>query len=136
LSASISRNSKEQVMDTLKINVNNKVELYTSPSPATGFLGGHIVNRDPSLEYDPDLQPISTEDLYSEMMTQGNAAAFSLQVGTKFKIKAPKAQIVDGIKPGEREGHLTRNVKLRLCRNAGDDELAIYTGTAAYITGV
>lgn len=136
LSATITHNGKEQVLDTMKINIGNKVELFTSPSPASGFLGAHVVARDPSIDIDPDLQPISTEDLWTELITPENAAAFSATIGTKIKIKAPKAQLVDAVKPGEREGHITRTVKLRLNRNLGDDELEIHTGTVAYIAGV
>ena len=136
LSAAIMRNGKEQTLDTLKITLGNKVEIFTSPSPITGFLGSHVVSRDPMIELDPDLQPISYEDLWTELTTLENAAAFSAQIGTKIKIKAPKAQLVDAVKPGEREGHIIRNVKLRLCRNIGDDEIAIYTGTPSYIAGV
>lgn len=126
-------NSKEQILDTFKLTLANKVELYTSPSVAQGFLGAHISGRDPSADIDPDLQPLSVENYWTSFTAAQNAAQLTANIGTQILIKAPKAQIVQAMKTGEREGHLTNTVKLRLCRNAGDDELKICTGTAAYI---
>lgn len=129
----ITYDSVSQILDTLKIATGNKVELYTSPASCMGFLGAHIVTREPSIELDPDLQPLSTENVFTKIQVADGAAAFSQKIGTKIKITAPKAQHMQAFKVSEREGHITQNIKLRLCRNSGDDELSIKTGTVAYI---
>ena len=137
LGAAVLYNGKSQILDTLKLGLGNKTELYSSPSSVTGFLGTHITGaRDPNAEYDPDLQTISTEDFYTNMITTPIQAALQANIGSGIIIKAPNCQIVQALKPGEREGHVTQSVKLRLCRNSGDDELKIATGTVGYIAAM
>lgn len=129
----ITYDSVSQILNTVKISTGNKVELYTSPASCTGFLGAHIVSREPSIEFDPDVQPLSTENTFTDIQTADGAAAYSQKIGTKIEITAPKAQHQQAYKTAEREGHVTQNVKLRLCRNTGDDELVIRTGEVAWI---
>jgi len=138
ISSAITYDNKEQVLDNLKMSLGCKVELYSSPSPSCGFLGAHIVSRDPSIEFDPDLQTITDEDYWTNFITQDNKLAFKAIIGAvnsrALRFDAPTAQIVQALKPKDREGHVTHQVKLRLVRGAaGDDEFSFREGTSAWI---
>jgi len=138
ISSAITYDEKEQVLDNLKMSLGCKVELYSSPSPSCGFLGAHIVSRDPSIEFDPDLQTITDEEYWTNFITQDNKLAFKAIIGAvnsrALRFDAPTAQIVQALKPKDREGHVTHQVKLRLVRGAaGDDEFSFREGTSAWI---
>jgi hypothetical protein len=132
LAATITRTNPNgaitQVCDKIKATLGAKTELYTDPASTTGYFGAHITSRDPSAEFDPDFSE-DTDPVWQDM-TAPNAGALSVGLGsdgTAVVVSAPMAQIMPPAKVGEREGHLVRNLKMRLCRNNGDDELVFTT---------
>jgi hypothetical protein len=132
LAATITRSNPDgqitQVCDKVKCTLGAKTELYTDPAASSGYFGAHITSRDPSAEFDPDFSEDS-DPVYQDMIAP-NAGLLSIGLGAgglAVQIQAPMAQIMPPAKVGEREGHLVRNLKMRLCRNSGDDELTFTT---------
>jgi hypothetical protein len=131
INATVQRNSYSQVCDKISISTGLKVELYTNGETASGYGGGHVAGiQDISVELDPDMQALPTENFWTEMTTHGTYAEFRMQINganqNSLVISVPKAQLVQAGKPGEREGHVIHSVKLRGCANNGDDALVVY----------
>lgn len=138
LNATITYQSHAEVCDKFTISLNNKVDLFGDPAEDTGYSSARVSNPEPpSIEYDPDLVLPSEFNYYTKNTVKGNTGEFSLIVGNEaagaIAIKAPKAQVMQSYKPGEREGHVTHNVKLNCVRNSGNDELRIMYGNAAFL---
>ena len=127
LSATISLMSETQKLDKLTIDLGNVVEIFTDPSKAEGLEGARVVDRNPTMEIDPDLLPIGTKD-YLTLHLANTTGAFSRQMAD-FTISAPAAQLIATYKPGEREGHVVNNITCELKRSVGNDELEILQGS-------
>lgn len=125
-----------QMFDKITLDVGNKLEVFKDPTRAEGFEGTRIVDRTPMLEIDPALQPVSIQDMYNNLLANGQSpGAYSETIGSggssgiSLTITAPKAQVIASNKPGNREGRVTNNVKCLLTRNLGNDEFMILQGT-------
>jgi len=114
--------------DKTTIDLGNDVQLFTDPSKASGFEGARIVGRNPTLEIDPDMTLIATQGQYARHINN-TLGTYSETVGNHLTISAPKAQIVQSYKPGDREGHAVNNIRCALTRNLGNDELVILQGS-------
>jgi hypothetical protein len=123
-----------QMFDKLTLDVGNKLEVWKDPTKGQGFEGTRIIDRTPTLELDPALRPVSTQDMYSNLMGIGSSpGAYSETIGSSttgipLTITAPKCQVIQSNKPGKREGRVTNEVKCLLSRNLGNDEFMILQG--------
>jgi hypothetical protein len=120
---------ESQNFDKITIDLGNKVELWSDPTKAEGFEGARIVDRNPTIEIDPALSLIASNSNYSRHTGNTTGAyAETIGAGIAITILAPKAQIIQSYKPGEREGRVTNQIKCSLNRNLGNDELTILQG--------
>jgi len=131
LSSGVTMFGETQCLNTITYDLGNEVELFTCPGETEGYLGAHVVNRNPTVELDPDLELIVTQGDFARW-TGNTTGALSTTIGTigrKLNISAPAAQIVNAYQPGDREGHVTNQKSIELKRGTnGDDELEILQG--------
>jgi hypothetical protein len=122
--------AETQYFDKITIDLGNKVELWGDSTKAEGIEGARIVDREPTIEIDPAMSLIATNSQFARQ-TGNTLGAYSETIGggtIPITISAPKAQIIQAYKPGEREGRVTNQVKCILTRNLGNDELKILQG--------
>ena len=122
--------TESQNFDKITIDLGNKVELWTDSTKAEGFEGARIVDRQPTIELDPAMSLIALHDNYTRL-TGNSTGAYSETIGggtIPITISAPKAQIIQAYKPGDREGRTINTIKCKLTRNLGNDELEILQG--------
>jgi len=128
LSTGVSLFGESQTVNTFNIDFANSVELFSDPSKAQGFSGAHIVDRNPVIDLDPMMVTCATQDDYTRLI--GNTmGAFVAQFAGPIVISAPKCQYQEAWTLGDREGYITKQKKLILNRNTGDDELEILHGS-------
>ena len=110
------------------IDLGNVLAEWSNPgqSDFSGIEGVRIVDRNPSVTIDPDMQLLATSPMYTRV-TQNTQGAFSLQ-SNHFLITMPQVQVHEGTKPGSREGHVTNEMKLVPNRQYGNDEIVICQG--------
>ena len=130
LAAGVTLFGEGQCINTFTIDLANDVQLFTCPSYAEGFQGAHIVDRNPTLELDPDLKLISEQGDYARW-TGNTTGAFLAQIAGKLSVSAPAAQLTKAYSPGDREGHVTNQKSLELKRSSGNDELTILQGSTS-----
>jgi hypothetical protein len=122
--------AEAQRIGACTIDLGNQVELFSDMSKASGYEGAHVVARDVVADIDPDMDLIANRGNYARQIAN-TTGAFVLQTN-RFTITAPVAQIIQAYKPGEREGHVTSNIRVRCTRDTnGNDELTILQGTTA-----
>jgi len=130
LAAGISLFTQRQQLNTYTVDLGNDVQNYTDASKSEGYEGARIVDRNPTLEMDPDLELIATQGDYNRW-TGNTTGVFSSQ-SNNLRLYAPAAQLVNAYQPGEREGHVTNQKSLELKRGAaGNDEFEIIHGRKA-----
>jgi len=117
-----------QQLNTITIDLGNVVENYTDPTKDQGYEGARVVDRNPNIALDPDLELIATQGDYARW-TGNTTGIFSMQIGDNMAISAPAAQLTNAYQPGEREGHVVNNKTLELKRSSGNDELKILQGS-------
>ncbi len=114
---------------TLEIVLGNVLAAREDPGAPNGVFSVVITNREPNGSLDPEMTDVATKDWYNTLETSGE---FALQgiigatVGNIIEVDAPNAQY-ELLTPGDRDGILTNQMTLRLCRNLGDDEVKITT---------
>ena len=125
LSATIQLFGEDQRCEKVTIDLGNKIELYTDPKRAAGYIGAHITDREMTIELDPDLEFLVTQGDFAR--TIGNTTgALSIMIGNHITMAAPAAQYIQTYKPAIREGHVTTQKKLVLTRSTnGNDEFSI-----------
>jgi len=129
LGSTITLFAETQKCNSVTIDLGNQVEIYTDPSRAQGVDGARIVDRNPTVEIDPDMDLIANRGLFARH-TANTTGALYMTVGSYIKYTAPKTQIAQSYKPGEREGHVTNQLRLELKRDTnGNDELEILHGS-------
>jgi len=127
LSATISVGGVVQTINSLTMDMGNVVELWTDPSNPTGYSGARVVDREPTMEMDPDMELIATEDDYG-LLTNNTTGALVFTVGD-ITISAPACQYIKAGTPGDREGHVTNTKNFELKRGTtGNDEFEILQG--------
>lgn len=120
--------AEAQTVDTFTIDLGNDVQVFSDPAKAEGVSGAHVVDRNPTMELDPDLVLIATQGDYTRW-TGNTTGALVVEVGSNMHISAPAVQIIKGYAPGDREGHVINNKSLELKRSAGNDELELLQGS-------
>ena len=128
LSSTITAFSVAQPINTININLGNQVELYVDPSKVDGYRGAYVVNREPTIEMDPYLDLLATNDWFSRW-SGGTTGALSMTVGDNITISAPAIQAISAYSAGDRNGFSSNSISGILTRNAGDDELKILQGS-------
>lgn len=120
-----------QTWDTCTIDLGNVVENYSDPSKTGGIQGAHVVDRNPTVEMDPDMDLIANRGDYARQI--GNSTgALVMEVGDYFHLSAPALQYISTYKPGSREGHVTNQKTCELKRGPdGNDEFEILQGSKA-----
>lgn len=127
LSMGVTLNGVGQCINQFTFALNNVVELFSCAAQSEGFSGAHIVDRNPTIEIDPDLKSLATEDDWTHL-TGATQMAFLAQISGPIVFSAPKAQLIE-YKFGEREGHYTSQKKLQCNRENGNDGFEIIHGS-------
>ena len=131
LSAGLTIFGELRCFNTLTIDLGNDIQLHTCSNQTEGYIGAHLADRNPTVEYDPDLQLIATQGDYARW-TANTTGAMSVTiggVGRDITLSAPAAQIINAYQPGDREGHVTNQESLELKRSSGNDEFEILQGS-------
>lgn len=130
LNAGITLFGEAQKVNTFTIDLGNDVQNFTDPTKSEGFEGARVVDRNPTLELDPDMVLVATHGDYARW-TGNTTGAFLCQLGSwtkRMTISAPAAQYTKTYAPGDREGHVTSGKTLELKRSSGNDEFEILHG--------
>jgi hypothetical protein len=128
LAATVLLYGTTQFLSKFSIDLGNTVETFTDPTRTQGIDGAHIVDRNVTMEIDPDMLITSDAGLYANQLSN-TTGALSITIGSNIVISAPAAQIEDAYKPGDREGHVVNQIKLGLKRSVGNDEFEILQGS-------
>jgi len=113
-----------QRCNTITIDLGNDVQVYTDPSKSQGVEGARVVDRNPTLELDPDMELIATQGDFARW-TGNTTGVFSMQIGDRMYVTAPAVQYTKTYGPGDREGHVANTKTCELKRSDGNDELKI-----------
>lgn len=124
LSASVKVFGEVQTCNKITIDLGNKIELFSDPAAAEGIQGAHVVDRNPTMDADPDLDTIANRGDYARL-TGNTTGAFQMTVGSHLTFSAPAAQLITAYKPTDREGHVVNSKHFELKRSAGNDELVL-----------
>jgi hypothetical protein len=124
LSASVKAFGETQTIDKVTINLGNKVELFSDPSKPEGYQGAHVVDRNPSVDMDPDFDLIANRGDYARM-TGNTTGAMYIDVGSHLNLQAPALQLIKAYKTSERQGHVVNDHSFECKRSAGNDEFSI-----------
>lgn len=115
------------IIETLKIDVENKLIRRGSANAPTGVLGFHIGGREVKGSIDPEVVPFATKNFWS-LWENSTEVAFTSQFGSvagnKIITTAPAVQIADVPKDANRDNIYTLDVPLQFNpTSAGNDEL-------------
>lgn len=118
LSSTITAGSDVQRISNFEIDFGNQIELENDPSDAQGFLGAVITDRLPVVSWDPLVDLLATDPVY----TRWNAGTeIALAISTSnWAFAAPKAQIIT-VADGSQGNLKAFSQTLRLNRSSGDD---------------
>lgn len=120
--------TESQAIDTVTIDLGNKVEGFTDPSKAQGLQGFHIVDRETTMECDPDMTLIATHGDFARW-TANSTGSLLYEIGDNITVSGI-FQYTNPYAPGSREGHVTAQKKLIAVRGtSGNDEFKILQGT-------
>lgn len=128
LSATINLYSTIMYLNKMTIDLGNVLEPFTDPTNTGGIDGYHVVDRNPSMEMDPDMRIPADLDLHANQ-TAETTGALSISIGSKFTLSAPIAQLVQTDNPTAREGHVADQIRLEFKRSSGNDEFEILHGS-------
>lgn len=128
LSATLNLYGTTQYPGSWALDFGNQLERYDDASKPGGVDGARIVGRDSRLEIDPDTFVTDDIDWYTDHI-DNTTGQLSFVIGSNLTISAPAAQIADSYKPGDRQGHVTNQLRLGLKRSSGNDEFKILQGS-------
>jgi hypothetical protein len=118
-----------QLFEEFTVDDNNVLELFTDPAKSEGYDACRVADGHPTIEIDPDLLVTDDVDWHSRV-TSNTTGAFSGVMGKNMTLSAPAAQRVGNpANPGERQGHLTDQIRLECQRSSGNDELELLQGS-------
>jgi len=128
LSATVSMFATTHCIGSFTIDLGNQVEVFTCPSDPSGYEGARVVSRDATMETDPDM--LVTDDInWYNSHINNTTGAVTITLSDGIVMFAPAAQLLQTYNPGDREGHVTDSIRMRLCRVLGNDEFYIQQGT-------
>ena len=113
-------------LDKVTIDLGNDVQTYTDPSQVGGVSGAHVVDRNPTVEVDPDLVNIDVQDWFGRW-TGNTEGALLMEVGDNTQVSSSSLQVNKAYAPADREGHVTNTISYVIL----DDDLRILQGAAA-----
>lgn len=125
LSATLTFRSTTMVATGFSFNTGNEVVLREDITNAAGLIHAVIVNRDPTITCDPELETVATFDFLTNLVN-ATAGEFNGQIGTAagntFRANFPNSQITEA-PLADRGGRLTHNLTLKPRRlaSAGND---------------
>ena len=121
-------NDTDLEVQSAVLDLGNKISIGESVSGTHGVHDIQIVDREPTIEMNPEMVNVADYDFRGDWLT--NPRAFSVDIGSgvgKVTITAPKLNIVD-ISPGDKEGRTVEEIKAQLAITSGDDEFGIKFG--------
>lgn len=116
-----------QYLGRFAINLNNRIEVGTDPSQTQGYDYARLAERHPTIELDPDMLVTDNYNWFTQQTTN-TTGALSATIGSTITLIAPAVQMIDTYKPGDREGHVTNQLRGELQRSSGNDEFKILQG--------
>lgn len=131
LAATFSLFGTWQFPSKFSIDGNEDVKLFDDISKAQGYEGSRVVDRNMTMECDPDMVVTDDKDYYTDQINN-TTGALSVTIGgsPKIVLSAPAVQIAGGNVPEPREGHVANPLKLELKRGtSGNDEFEILQGS-------
>lgn len=115
------------VINSMDLDLGNKLALRSSPASQSGYLSALITDRESTIKFDPEEVLAATNDFWAAWRSGSLVAlnaAMGSAVGNRIGVTAPKVQY-QTLSPGEREKLATLDITGLLTRNAGDDEWQI-----------
>ena len=113
-----------QCVENVTFDAGNEIILRECPSTAAGFISAAIVDRKPTISFNPEAELVATDDRYGAWLA-GTQSAFSCQfdgpvgivTNANMILSAPKAQIMT-IAESERNKLATDDVNV-MCQKNG-----------------
>lgn len=124
LSATITRNSVAQRINTLEFDLGNQIALENDPSKAQGLLAAYIYDRKPTISLDPLADIIATDPVWTNWLA-GTETALALSF-SHWALAAEKAQIITAA-DAEQDGARAWDLKLALNRGTTHPWLLTHT---------
>ena len=128
LSSTLTIFGEAATVNTVNINMANKVSMFIDPAQSQGYRGAYVVNRVPTISLDPYLEPLATNNHFGRW-SGGTTGAFSMTVGSNITLSAPAMQITSSYGANDRNGISVNSIEGVLTRNAGNDEFKILQGS-------
>lgn len=129
LAATILYAGTEMFLNSCEINLGNDVQGLEDPNDPSGYERFMVVDREAMMTLDPDMSVTDDMDFYTRHINK-TTGQYSETIGSNLQITAPKGQIIESYNPGDRNGHVTNQLRLRLTRDTnGNDELEILQGS-------
>ena len=125
--ASFSISGYSAVIEKLEADMANNLYLRTACGATSGHVSCLILNRRPTVSFDPENVLVATEDFLGDWRAAATGALSAVVdggAGNKVTISAPAVQYTD-IKPGDRGGLAILEITGLLTMDSGDDELQI-----------
>ncbi len=125
VSASFAIDSYAAVIESLNIDIANRIVKRPSANAATGILEWLISDREPKGDCDPEVVALATKDFW-DMWNQSSQVALAATVGAvsmnRCVITGPKI-VLDVPTYGDRENFLTHGLPMSLHPSSGNDEI-------------
>lgn len=126
-SAAFSIGGYAGIIESVSLDLSNKIEKRISVNAAEGIIGFLITERESKGEIDPEAVTLATHNFWSAWKL-GTAEALTFTIGStagaKIDITAPKC-VYSSIDWADRAGVRTYKLPFTLAQNAGDDELKL-----------
>ena len=120
------------ILNTLELDMQNTVSMLPKPSDSTGISYGQIVNRDPVITFDPDLELKATHDFLGKLNSTTEAAVSIVMTAADYTtctFALPKCRYT-AIGEADRDGISTMAATLEVNMSSGDDEVTLtFAGT-------
>lgn len=128
LNAGFTYNSVGSKISRFSFNMGTDVQERESVNSAEGIDHFVVVDRDPTFEFDPEIEPTGTVNYHGDLLAgTERAIAYTVQAAPAITVSIPKAQITS-INHGNRNGLAVYECRGQMNRNSGDDEVSIFCG--------
>jgi hypothetical protein len=126
--ASFTIDSYVALIGAVEFNMNNVISLRSDITKGSGNISALIVDRKPTLTFDPEAITVATYDFFGKWRSQNEGAlggaVWGATAGNICTVTAPKVQYITGAVQ-ERGQIRSFGITCQLNRNAGDDEISI-----------
>lgn len=117
-SATITAGGDVQRISQFEFDIGNQIELENDPSDSSGYLGSVITDRMPVLSYDPLVDILATDPVYTRW-DAGTEIAVAIST-SNWALAGSKAQIIT-VADGSQGNLKAFSQTLRFNRTSGDD---------------